>query len=122
MNLLSALFSLAARFVLAVASLLLVLVLVAVGATVFIGVLLWSLLRGRKPTLHTAAFRRAGQAFGGGAGSPFGGQFGGQFGGRSAGPFGTAPGASGVRQPQGEVVDVEVREVTPAQPRLDLDR
>lgn len=118
MNLLSALFSLAARFVLAVASLLLVLVLVAVGATVFIGVLLWSLLRGRKPTLHTAAFRRAGQAFGGGAGSPFGGQ----FGGRSAGPFGTAPGASGVRQPQGEVVDVEVREVTPAQPRLDLDR
>lgn len=112
MNLLSTIFSMAARLVLGIASVLLFFVLLLVGLSVFAAVLLWSLLRGRKPTLHTAAFRRASQM----RAQAFGARNGG-----AAGPAG-ATGPFGMRRPQGEVVDVEVRDVTPAQPRLDLDR
>jgi|GEM_PF-779926 len=105
MNALSTLFSIAARLVLAVASLVLFLVVLAAGLVIFGGVLLWSLIRGRRPTLHTAAFQRAAhfraQAFRGGRG-PFPG-----------GMAGTG------RAPQGEVIDAEVREVPHSDPRLE---
>ena len=52
MNALSTLFSIAARLVLAVASLVLFLVVLAAGLVIFGGVLLWSLIRGRRPTLQ----------------------------------------------------------------------
>lgn len=101
MNLIATILAVAARLLLAVASLVLFLALLVVGLAIVAGVLLWSLIRGRKPVLHTATFKRASQ-----------------YGAR----------AWGGRQPQGEVVDVEVREVTPhqshqphqhQQPRLD---
>lgn len=109
MNALSTLFSIAARLVLAVASLVLFLVVLAAGLVIFGGVLLWSLIRGRRPTLHTAAFQRAAQfraqAFRGGRG-PFPG-----------GMPGGMPGTG--RAPQGEVIDAEVREVPHSDPRLE---
>ena len=94
MNLLSTLFSIAARLVLAVASIVLFLVIFAV-------VLLWSLVRGRKPTLHTATFRRAAQ-----------------FRSQAFRPDGMN-GMNGSRAPQGEVIDAEVREVPNSDPRLE---
>lgn len=107
MNVLSALLSIAARIVLAAASLLLFLAVLAAGLVIFAVVLLWSLLRGRKPTLHTAAFQRAAQfrsqAFRPGAGP-------------GAGP-GVGPRAA--RAPQGDIIDAEVREVPNSDPRLE---
>ena len=102
MNALSALFSIAARLVLAVASLVLFLAVLAAGLVIFGVVLLWSLIRGRKPTLHTATFQRAAQF-------------------RSQAFRAGGVGAAG-RAPRGEVIDAEVREVpdaTPADPRLE---
>lgn len=98
MNLFAALLSLVARVVLAVASLLLFLALLVVGLSVVLALVIWSLLRGRRPQLHTATFRRAGD-----------------FGARA---FGTR------RAPEGEVVDIEAREVgdehaASAKPRLE---
>lgn len=93
----SSLISFALRLVLAVATVVLVLALLAVALVSALGLLLWSLLRGRRPTLDMSAFARARQ-FRAGAG------------------FGRGPRASG------EVVDVqarEVQEVRSATPRLE---
>ncbi|PND36412.1 hypothetical protein C1O66_22240 [Paucibacter aquatile] len=90
---LSALFSLLFRLVLAVATVVLVLSLMAVALVSVVGLLLWSLLRGRKPVIDMGRFQRARQARPG-------------FGARRP------------AQPMGEVVDVEVREVSPSSPRL----
>lgn len=104
MNALSTLVSIAARLVLAVASLVLFLAVLAAGLVIFGVLLLWSLIRGRKPTLHTAAFQRAAQfrsqAFRGGMGRNMNGMAGG-------------------RAPQGDVIDAEIREVPNADPRLE---
>jgi hypothetical protein len=104
MNALSTLFSIAARLVLAVASILLFLVVLAAGLVIFGVVLLWSLIRGRKPTLHTATFRRAAQ-FRSQAFRP--------------GAMNGMNGVNGSRAPQGEVIDAEVREVPNSDPRLE---
>ncbi|WP_431262830.1 hypothetical protein ACQ859_22430 [Roseateles chitinivorans] len=101
MNALSTLLSIAARLVLAVASIVLFLVVLAAGLVIFGVVLLWSLIRGRKPTLHTATFRRAAE-----------------FRSQAFRPGGMN-GMNGSRVPQGEVIDAEVREVPNADPRLE---
>lgn len=107
MNVLSTLFSIAARLVMAVAAIVLFLAVLAAGLVIFGVVLLWSLIRGRKPTLHTATFRRAAQfraqAFRPGGMNGMGGM----------GGMGNA------RAPQGDVIDAEVREVPNADPRLE---
>ncbi|WP_428507288.1 hypothetical protein [Roseateles sp.] len=89
----SALISLIFRLVLAVATVVLVLSLMAVAVLTVIGLLIWSLLRGRKPVIDMGRFHRARQA---------------------------RPGFAARRtsQPMGEVVDVEAREVSPGSPRL----
>ncbi len=94
----SALISFVLRLVLAVATVVLVLSLLAVALITTLGLLLWSLLRGRRPRVDLSAFARARQFR---AGSGFGPRSG---------------------RPMGEVVDVEAREVTPAgraAPRLE---
>ncbi len=99
MNLLSTILNLAVRILLAVASLVLFFVMLLVGLAVLAGVLIWSLLRGRKPVLHTATFQRASR-------------MGAQAWGRR--------GASGTpRVDPAQVVDVEVREVPNNDPRLE---
>ncbi|MFX1678249.1 hypothetical protein PV762_03375 [Mitsuaria sp. CC2] len=98
MNALSTLFSIAARLVLAAASIVLFLVVLAAGLVIFGVVLLWSLIRGRKPTLHTATFQRAAQ-----------------FRSQAFRPGGM----NGNRVPPGEVIDAEVREVPNVDPRLE---
>lgn len=90
---LSALVSLALRILLAVATVVLVLTLMGVALITMLGLILWSLIRGRKPVIDVSGFAKA----------------------RQFRP-GQRPGS---RQPAGEVVDVEVREVKPAQPRLE---
>lgn len=95
MNLIASVIAVAARILLAVASLFLFLCLLVVGLAIVAGVLIWSLLRGRRPVLHTATFKRASQ-----------------YGAR-------AWGGSRARAGTGEVVDVEVREVSSAPQRLD---
>jgi len=102
MNALSTLLSIAARLVLAAASIVLFLAVLAAGLVIFGVVLLWSLIRGRKPTLHTATFRRAAE-----------------FRSRAFRPGGGMNGMNGGRVPQGEVIDAEVREVPNADPRLE---
>jgi len=92
----SALLSLIFRLVLAVASVVLVLGLMAVALLTVVGLLVWSLLRGRKPVIDMGRFQRARQARPG---------------------FGPRRHAA----PVGEVVDAEVREVPevgPGSPRL----
>lgn len=88
---LSALVSLGVRLLLTVATVVLVLTLMAVAVVTMLGLLLWSLLRGRKPVIDVSGFARARQF------RP------GQRPGRSAG--------AGRARPTGEVVDVEVTEV-----------
>lgn len=90
---LSALVSFAVRLLLAVATVVLVLALMGVALVTMLGLMLWSLIRGRKPVIDVSGFARARQF---------------RAGGRHAGG-----------KPMGEVVDVEVREVKPSQPRLD---
>lgn len=94
---LSALVSFALRLLLTVSTVVLVLALMGVALLTMLGLMLWSLIRGRKPVIDVSGFARARQF------RP--GQWPGQ-----------RPGA---RQPAGEVVDVEVREVKPGQPRLE---
>jgi hypothetical protein len=89
--LLSALVSFVVRLLLAVATVVLVLSLMGVALVTMLGVMLWSLIRGRKPVIDVSGFARARQQFRGGAGG----------------------------KPMGEVVDVEVREVKPSQSRLE---
>lgn len=96
---LSALVSFALRLLLAVATVVLVLALMGVALLTLLGLTIWSLIRGRKPTLDLSGFARARQ-FRAGAGMGGGGAF-------------------GRRAPAGEVVDVEVREVKPEQARLE---
>ena len=99
----SALVSFVLRAVLAVATVVLVLALLAMALATTLGLLLWSLIRGRRPQVDFAArFARARQFRAGGAG------------------FGPRGGRA-----MGEVVDVEVREVRegrelqPGTPRLE---
>lgn len=83
------------RAVVVLAGLVFGLSLLAAGVVVALGVLLWSLVRGRRPTV--LQFRRFTQArWGGFAGAPF-----------------AQPGS-----PRGEVIDIEAREVSSeGQPR-----
>jgi hypothetical protein len=92
--LLSAVVSFALRLLLAVASVVLVLALMGVALVTMLGLMLWSLLRGRKPVIDVSGFARARQF---------------------------RPGARSAanRAAVGEVVDVEVREVKNPAPRLD---
>ncbi|UXH76389.1 hypothetical protein [Roseateles amylovorans] len=99
MNLLSTILNLAARILLAVASLVLFFVMLLVGLAVLAGVLVWSLLRGRKPVLHTATFKRATHM--------------------GAHAWGRRPPPGGRMTDSAEVVDVEVREVPHNDPRLE---
>jgi len=93
--LLSALLTFIARVLFTVATVVLVLGLMAVAVVTMIGLLIWSLLRGRRPVLDTSGFARA-RSFRPGRGAP------------------RAP-----VQPTGEVIDVEVREVSGAAIRRD---
>ncbi|QPF73575.1 hypothetical protein G8A07_12005 [Roseateles sp. DAIF2] len=89
---LSALVSFAVRLLLAVATVVLVLALMGVALVTMLGLMIWSLVRGRKPVVDLSGFARA-RRFRAGSGSK--------------------------RAPVGEVVDVEVREVRPEQARLE---
>lgn len=94
----SALISFVLRVVLAVATVVLVLSLLAVALATTLGLLLWSLIRGRRPRVDLSGFARARQFRAG---------------------TGFAPRAA---RACGEIVDVEVREVRPsssAAPRLE---
>lgn len=88
---LTALISLVLRLVLAVATAILVLGLMALALVTLLGLSLWSLLRGRKPTVDLSGFARA-RAFRAGQGF-------------------RAAGGAGQRMDPADVVDVEVREV-----------
>lgn len=84
-------FGLLTRLVLALATVLLVLSLLAVAAVTMFFLLLWSLLRGKRPVIDLSAFNRARQFR---AGRPMQA--------RSSRPS---------AKPAGEVIDAEVREV-----------
>lgn len=86
----SAIFSLLARLIFTAFTVLLVLGLMAVALVSVLGLVLWSLLRGRKPVVDMSRFAKARQF------------------------------RPGSRNPQaGEVVDVEAREVPVQAPRLE---
>ena len=87
----SALIRFVARVVFALATVVLVLCLMGVAVVTMIGLVIWSLLRGRKPVLDTSGFARA-RTF-------------------RAGQRAAAP------KPVGEVIDVEVREVADKPPQ-----
>ncbi|MFY7863429.1 hypothetical protein [Roseateles sp.] len=91
----SALLTFIARVVFGVVTVVLVLGLLAVAVVTMIGLLLWSLLRGRRPVFDTSGFARA-RSFRAGRGVP-----------------------RAKAQPTGEVIDVEVREVSGAAIRRD---
>jgi len=91
----AAFFSLLSRLVLTAATVLLVLVLLLLALFTMVGLLLWSLLRGRKPVLDLSGFKRA-QQF------------------RAGRPMGERAGRA--RPPASDVVDVEAREVPNAKP------
>ena len=80
----SALFGFVVRVVLTIATVVLVLGLMAVALVTMLFVIIFSLLSGKKPKIDVSGFRRARQFR---AGAP--------------------------RKPAGEVIDVEVREVPP---------
>ncbi len=88
----SALISLVLRLVLAVATAILVLGLMALALATLLGLSLWSLIRGRKPVVDLSGFARA-RAFRAGQG------------------FGGPAGPGGRRVDPADVVDVEAREV-----------
>lgn len=88
----SAVLSLVARLVFTVFTVLLVLGLMAVALVTVLGLVLWSLLRGRKPVVDLSGFARARQF---------------------------RPGGAARARPAGEVVDVEAREVPAVTPRLE---
>ena len=87
----SAVMSFVLRVVLAIAGLFFALALIALALTTIFGVVVWSLIRGRRPKIDASRFNAARGRFN--AGRP--------------------------RQPMGEVVDVEVREVPEVAQRLD---
>ncbi|MDY0745469.1 hypothetical protein SNE35_13195 [Paucibacter sp. R3-3] len=95
----SALVSFVVRIVLGVIGLFFVLGLLAVALMTVLGLTLWSLLRGRRPTVNMAS--RFAQAYGGGA------------------RFNAGRRANIRPRDAGEVVDVEVREVPDTRARLD---
>ncbi|MCV2354094.1 hypothetical protein LNV09_07930 [Paucibacter sp. B2R-40] len=80
----SALFTFITRVIFTLATVVLVLALMGVAVVTMIGLLIWSLLRGRKPVFDTSGFARA-RSFRAGQRAP--------------------------AKPAGEVIDVEVREV-----------
>jgi len=88
--LISAVLSLVARLVFTAFTVLLVLGLMAVALVTVLGLVLWSLLRGRKPVVNLSGFAKA----------------------RQFRPRARA-------KASGEVVDVEAREVSSATPRLE---
>ncbi|MBA4342143.1 MAG: hypothetical protein C0423_08330 [Methylibium sp.] len=97
MSVISAFFSFLVRIVLAVATLVLVLFLLSVAVISMLGLLLWSLIRGRRPTVDLSGFARARQ-------------------------FRAGAGFARARAASADVVDVEVREVRevrPGAPRLE---
>lgn len=97
MSVISAFFSFLLRIVLAVATLVLVLFLLSVAVISMLGLLLWSLIRGRRPTVDLSGFARARQ-------------------------FRAGAGFARARAASADVVDVEVREVhdiRPGAPRLE---
>ncbi|MBT9493735.1 MAG: hypothetical protein IV107_15640 [Paucibacter sp.] len=83
----AALINFVVRVVLTLATVVLVLALMGVAVVTMIGLLIWSLLRGRRPVLDTSGFARA----------------------RSYRPGQRA--ASTTPKPVGEVIDIEAREV-----------
>lgn len=91
----SALITVVLRLVLAVATAILVLGLMALALATFLGLSLWSLIRGRRPTVDLSGFARA-RSFRAGAG------------------FGAQPGGRGARMNPADVVDIEAREVREA--------
>jgi len=90
----SSVLSLLTRLVLGVATAVLVLAFFALALVTLLGVVIWSLLRGRKPVIDVSGLKRAGQFRAG------------------RGPM------SARREPVGEVVDVEAREVPTPGSRL----
>ncbi len=80
----AALINFVVRVVLMLATVVLVLALMGVAVVTMIGLLIWSLLRGRRPVIDTSGFARA-RSFRAGQRAP--------------------------ARPVGEVIDVEVREV-----------
>ena len=95
----SALVSFVIRLLLTVATVILVVSLMAVALVTMLGLIVWSLIRGRKPTIDVSGFARARGKFRPGAN-------------RAGGTMGA----------MGDVVDVEAREVPNAPavtPRLD---
>ncbi len=86
----SSVVSFAIRLLLTLATVVLGLSLLAVAFVTMLVVIVWSLIRGRKPRIDVSGFARA------------------------RGKFRAAGG-----KPVGEVVDVEVREVPDSAPRLD---
>jgi len=88
----SGLLTIVIRVLLGLFTLVFVLALMGVAVVTMLGLLLWSLLRGRKPVVDMGRFRRASQF---------------------------RPGQQRRSEPSGEVVDVEAREVKTGLPRLD---
>ncbi len=88
----SGLLTIVIRVLLGLLTLVFVLALLGVAVVTMVGLLIWSLLRGRKPVIDMGRFRRASQY---------------------------RPGQARRAEPVGEVVDVEAREVQSTQPRLD---
>ena len=88
----SGLLTIVIRVLLGLFTLVLVLALLGVAVVTMLGLLIWSLLRGRKPVVDMGRFRRASQF---------------------------RPGQQRRAESSGEVVDVEVREIKSAAPRLD---
>ncbi|MDI4631907.1 hypothetical protein J7U46_02480 [Pelomonas sp. V22] len=88
----SGLLTIVIRVLLGLFTLVFVLALLGVAVVTMVGLLIWSLLRGRKPVIDMGRFRRASQF---------------------------RPGQARRAAPVGEVVDVEAREVQSTQPRLD---
>ncbi len=88
---LSALLTLIARVFFTVATVVLVLALMALALLTMLGLLVWSLLRGRRPVLDTSGFARA-RNFRAGRGA--------------------APASGRPVRPTGEIIDVEAREVS----------
>ncbi len=90
-------FSFVLRVVVALATLVLVLCLLSVAVVSMLGLLLWSLIRGRRPKVDLSGFARARQ-------------------------FRAGAGFARARAASADVVDVEVREVQeirPGAPRLE---
>ena len=89
----SSLVSFVIRLVLAVATVILVLSLMAVALVTMLGLVLWSLIRGRRPTIDVSGFARARGRFR---------------------PAGARPAVD-----PADIVDVEAREVPNSRPRLE---